>query len=52
MDLLAVADFPHMKKEARSKLWSSLRKLVNKLESKSGNNTITNEDLAKILSGR
>lgn len=52
IDLLAVADFPHMKEKPRKDLIGGLRKAVSKLVGSEKRTSITNEELAKILSGR
>ena len=49
---LKVADWPNMKKEARSKLYRDLNKLANPSILREEPKALTTQDLAALLNGR
>lgn len=52
MELMKVADWPNMKKEARSKLFKDLNKAANPSIVKEERKALSTQDLAALLNGR
>lgn len=52
LSLLKVEDWPHMKKDARSKLYKDLNKAANPTIMKEEKKALSTADLAALLNGR